>query len=350
MTILVTGGTGFIGSHTCVELLMNNYNIVVVDSLINSNQEVIKRIKEIIKLKKKNCKSNIFFYKCDLKDENSLRKVFKKQEKNNLPITSVIHFAALKSVFESFNFPILYWENNVGGTINLIKIMKEFNCKNLVFSSSATIYDGSEKNLLKESSRLKPSNPYGFTKLTIENLLNNLCIINSFNWKIISLRYFNPIGAHPTGLIGESPNGTPDNIFPYLCRVASGRYERLHIFGNNWPTKDGTGIRDYIHIKDIAEAHVLALNYIEKKHKGILSLNVGTSLGTSILELINTFEKVNDCKIKYDFVDRRKGDFAEIVADNKLLLKTFGWEPKLNLESMCKDGWNWQKNNPNGYL
>ena len=350
MAVLVTGGAGFIGSHTCIELINNNYDIVIVDSLINSSEEVIKRIKEIIKLNNKENQSKIVFYKCDLNDEMSLRKVFKNQEKNFLPITSVIHFAALKSVFESFKNAILYWENNVSGTISLIKIMKEFNCNKIVFSSSATIYDGNQKGLLKENSRLNPSNPYGYTKLTIENLLNNLCELNPFEWRIISLRYFNPIGAHPTGLIGESPIGTPNNIFPYLCRVASGIYERLFIFGNNWPTRDGTCIRDYIHVKDIAEAHVIALKYIEKEHKGIKSLNVGTSKGSSVLELINTFERVNNCTIKYEFVERRKGDFPEIVADNKLLLETLQWGPKLNLESMCKDGWNWQEKNPRGYL
>ena len=350
MAVLITGGTGFIGSHTCIELINNNYDIVIIDSLINSSEEVISRIKEIIKLNKNQNKSKIFFYKCDITDEISLRNVFKKQEKKNLSITSVIHFAALKSVFESFKNTISYWENNVWGTINLIKIMKEFNCKKIVFSSSATIYDGNEKGLLKETSTLKPSNPYGFTKLTIENFLNNLCSLNSSEWKIISLRYFNPIGAHPSGLIGESPVGTPNNIFPYLCRVASGIYEKLHIFGNNWPTKDGTCIRDYVHVVDIAEAHVMALKYIENKNMVNISLNIGTSKGTSVLELINTFERVNKCTIKYDFVERRKGDFPEIVADNKLLLETLKWEPKLNLEIMCKDGWNWQKKYPKGYL
>lgn len=225
----------------------------------------------------------------------------------------------------------------------LLKVMEEFNCRNLIFSSSASIYDSSSKKLLDESTPLKPANPYGQTKLAIENLLLNLTQKNNNKWRIVSLRYFNPIGAHPSGLIGECPKGIPNNIFPYLCQVASKKIDKLKIFGNDWPTKDGTGIRDFIHIVDLAKAHIKALEYIENSNEGILFLNVGTSSGNTVLDLVKTFEKVNDCTIDYVFVERRKGDRSEIVADNKLIIETFGWVPKFNLEDMCKDGWSWHK-------
>ena len=349
MTILVTGGTGFIGSHTCVELLKNNYEIIILDSLCNSSIKVLKRIEKIMETESNAIKSKIAFHNCDLRDEISIRRIFKCQLEKNKPINSVIHFAGLKSVSQSFKDPFLYWENNVGGTINLIKVMKEFNCKKLVFSSSATVYEGKQIKRLTEQSKLNPSNPYGFTKLTIENFLKDLCSELGHDWRIVALRYFNPIGAHPSGLIGESPLGRPNNIFPLLCRVASGTYDKLQVFGNDWPTKDGTGIRDFIHVVDLAKAHMYAKNYVENGDKGISFLNVGTSIGTSVLELIHTFERVNECVINYEFVDRRNGDFPEIVADNKLLIKTLLWEPKLNLENMCKDGWNWQQKNPKGF-
>ena len=349
MAVLVTGGTGFIGSHTCVELINNNYDIVIVDSLVNSYKKVIDKIIKITETKQEYELPKISFYQCDIRDEKELRNIFINQKKINKSISAVIHFAGLKSVFESFKKPILYWDNNVGGTLKLIKVMKEFNCKKFIFSSSATIYDASKGFLLNEKSSLAPSNPYGMTKLTIENFLKDLCYDTNYNWEIISLRYFNPIGAHPSGLIGETPFGLPNNIFPYLCRVASGQYEKLFIFGNDWPTKDGTGIRDYIHVVDLAQAHLQALKFLANKKPGIIQLNVGTSNGSSVLDLVKTFEEVNNCNINYEFSEKRQGDFAEVIADNKLLIKTLNWKPKLNLKNMCKDGWNWQQKNPNGY-
>ncbi len=348
MTILVTGGAGFIGSHTVLELVKNNNELVVIDSLVNSSIKSIYRVKEILS-SCNYCKSKIKFLNCDISNEKKLRAIFKNQEKKNKPIKSVIHFAGLKSIKESIDKPILYWENNVAGTIKLIKVMQEFNCKKLVFSSSATVYDCKDKKKINEATKLNPINPYGETKLTIENILKSICQNDNKNWYVVCLRYFNPIGADPSGLIGESPKGLPNNIFPYICQVAYGKLDMLRIFGNNWPTKDGTGIRDYIHVLDLANAHLKALNYIEKNNPGCTFLNVGTSIGTSVLELINTFEKVNKCNINYIFADRREGDQSVVVADNKLLVKLFNWKPKFDLEDMCRDGWKWQINNPSGF-
>tara|TARA_Y100001978_G_C23700791_1_gene440755 strand:+ start:2417 stop:3472 length:1056 start_codon:yes stop_codon:yes gene_type:complete len=348
MTILITGGAGFIGSHTILELVKNNKDIVVIDSLINSSVKSIYKVKEILTSFNFDI-SKIKFLRCDIKNEKKLREIFRKQEDDNKPINSVIHFAGLKSVKESIDKPILYWENNVLGTIKLIKVMQEFNCTKLVFSSSATVYDCKENKKINESTKLNPINPYGETKLVIENLLKSIYDNDNKNWRIICLRYFNPIGADPSGLIGESPKGIPNNIFPYLCQVASGKLDVVRIFGNNWPTKDGTGVRDYIHVLDLASAHLKALNYIEENKPACIFLNVGTSIGTSVLQLIKTFEQVNRCKVNYVFTDRRKGDQPFVVADNKLLIELFNWKPKFNLEDMCRDGWRWQINNPSGF-
>ena len=278
-----------------------------------------------------------------------MRKIFQIQKEIKKPIDSVIHFAGLKSIRESFEKPFLYWDNNVGGTIKLIKIMKEFNCQNLVFSSSATVYDAQAGQILNEETTLKPINPYGETKLAIENFLKSISKNNSKKLRIACLRYFNPIGAHPSGLIGESPLGIPNNVFPLICQVASGKLEKFEIFGNNWPTHDGTGVRDYIHVLDLAKAHEKAIRYIRKNKPGCIFLNVGTALGTSVLELITTFERVNNCSINYIFTNRRYGDHAQVVADNKLFTEIFDWSPQYSLEEMCRHGWKWQINNPLGY-
>tara|TARA_Y100001978_G_C23650199_1_gene412996 strand:+ start:278 stop:1324 length:1047 start_codon:yes stop_codon:yes gene_type:complete len=348
MTILVTGGAGFIGSHTILELVKSNNDVVVIDSLVNSSVKSIYKVKKILKSLSFS-KSKIKFFKCDLKNEKKLRSIFENQEKNNKPIKSVIHFAGLKSIQESIDQPVLYWENNVAGTIKLIKIMQEFNCTKLVFSSSATVYDCKDRKKINENTNLNPINPYGMTKLSIENFLKSIVQNENKKWRIICLRYFNPIGADPSGLIGESPKGVPNNIFPYICQVASRKLDILRVFGNNWPTKDGTGVRDYIHVLDLATAHLKALNYIEKNKPGCLFLNVGTSVGTSVLDLINTFEKVNKCKVNFIFTDKREGDYPIVVADNKLLIELFNWKPKFDLEDMCRDGWKWQINNPSGF-
>tara|TARA_B100000212_G_scaffold341705_1_gene325708 strand:+ start:308 stop:1360 length:1053 start_codon:yes stop_codon:yes gene_type:complete len=348
-TILVTGGTGFIGSHTCISLLEKGYRVIVFDSLINSSLECINRIKKIIRIDREKDKENsLIFIKGDLREINSIEEVFKKAEILNFQIEAVIHFAGLKSVSDSIKNPIDYWDNNLKGTINLVKIMDKYKCNKLIFSSSATIYASNSCEIYSEESKVNPNNPYGQTKLSIEKMLKDLCLRDSSYWKIACLRYFNPIGAHPSGIIGESPVGYSTNIFPIINKVASGILKKIEIFGNNYPTKDGTGIRDYIHVVDLAEGHIAALNYIREFEAKFIVINLGTGIGTTVLELIKVYEKVNKCKIPYVFTNRREGDLASVIANNKLAIKLLNWKPRNNLYDMCRDGWNWQKNNPFG--
>ena len=342
-TILVTGGTGFIGSHTCISLLEKDYKVIIFDSLINSSLNCIDKINKIININ--NDKDNaLHFIKGDLRDINSIEEVFKKAEISNSPIDAVLHFAGLKSVCDSINNPLDYWDNNLKGSINLVKSMEKYNCTKLIFSSSASIYSSNEFEKYSESSTLNPNNPYGQTKLSIERMLKDLCLKNSSNWKIVCLRYFNPIGAHSSGNLRESPIGYSTNIFPIINKVALGILENVEIFGNDYQTKDGTGIRDYIHVVDLAEGHIAALNYISEFNSKFIVINLGTGIGTSVLELIKVYEKVNKCTIPYIFAKRREGDLASIIADNKLALKLLNWKPINNLEDMCRDGWNSQKN------
>lgn len=341
-TILATGGLGFIGSHTCVSLLENNFNVYIVDSLINSSKDNFIAIKKICNLLNNSSEGRISFFKGDILDKEFLRNTFHKAKLEKNPILAVIHFAGLKSVNESIENPISYWEINVYGTINLLSVMEEYDCKKLVFSSSATVYKPLINKLIREESELGPINPYGTTKLAIENLLRNLVLKKSHDWKIINLRYFNPVGAHPSGLIGESPKGKPNNLFPILLKVASGESKSLSIFGKDWPTKDGTCIRDFIHIVDLAEAHISALEYIIKSPPIMMNLNIGTGLGHSVLEVVETFKKVNNCVFKYTFESRREGDAPYLVADNRLALSTLNWHPKRSLVDMCKDAWKWK--------
>jgi len=347
-TILVTGGCGFIGSHTCLCLLKNNYKIVVVDSNINSSKLSLKNIKKIFELNNL-VMQEIFFKKGDIRDEEFLKKVFLQAKNNGNPIEGVVHFAGLKSVEESTKDPLIYWDNNVCGTLTLLKVMKLFKCKTIVFSSSATIYGNPKINPIKESFAIKPLNPYGQTKASIEYILEGIFKGFQKNWKVANLRYFNPIGAHESGLIGEEPLNKPNNLFPYISLVASGKYKKLNIYGKNWPTHDGTGIRDYIHVMDLAEAHTCAINYLFDKGPNLLNLNIGTGVGTSVLELVETFEEVNKCKIPYEFCNRRQGDVATLIADNERAISLLQWNPKRNLKDMCKDGWRWRQINPNGY-
>ncbi len=347
-SILVTGGTGFIGSHTCLSLLEAGFNIVIVDSNINSSPLVIERLERIFK-KNFVSEKRINFFKGDIRNEKFLEEVFISSSQNCKPIGAVIHFAGLKAVGESVAFPIKYWDANVNGSICLLKVMERNNCKTIVFSSSATIYGEGSSLPLLEISKIKPKNPYGYTKASVECILENIFESDKNNWKIINLRYFNPIGAHHSGLLGEDPKDEPNNLFPYLCKVASGQYKKLKIFGSNWPTPDGTGIRDYIHIMDLAEAHTSALNFLIENKPQFRNINIGTGKGTSVLELLMTFKKVNNCEIPYVFVDRRKGDVPILVANNQLAISLLNWKPKRTLADMCIDGWNWQKNNPNGY-
>jgi len=341
--ILVTGGAGFIGSHTCISLLEKGYEVTVVDSNINSSSISLKKL-EIINQNKK-----IIFEKGDIRDISFMRRVFNKALKINKPIEAVIHFAGLKAVGESVLKPLIYWDANVYGSINLLKIMDEFKCHTMIFSSSATIYGNTESNPITESEPVNPNNPYGYTKATIESILKGIFESSKDSWRIANLRYFNPIGAHNSGLIGEDPSGEPNNLFPYICRVANGKYKRLKIFGKNWPTIDGTGIRDYIHVMDLADSHRSSLEFLLKNKPQYLNLNVGTGIGTSVLELVETFEKVNNCKIPYIFCDRRKGDVANVIADNKKIISLLKWHPKRNIQEMCRDGWRWQTLNPNGF-
>ena len=347
-TILVTGGTGFIGSHACCVLIEENYRIIIVDSNINSSELSLKAIKKIFE-NNKSLMPDIIFSKGDIRDEVFLKKVFSNAAKNGYAIDGVLHFAGLKSVEESVKAPLTYWDNNVLGTINLLKVMELFNCKTIVFSSSATIYGNNNVIPIKENIEIKPFNTYGHTKASVECILESVSKSSKKKWKIANLRYFNPIGAHETGLIGEDPLNKPNNLFPYICSVASGKYDFLNVFGKDWPTFDGTGIRDYIHVVDLAEAHVITLDYLFKNETDIINLNIGTGIGTSVLELIDAFQEVNKCKVPYKFCDRRPGDVSTLVADNQKAFKLLKWKPKRNLKDMCRDGWRWIKKNPNGY-
>ena len=341
-TILATGGTGYIGSHTCIELLKRGYKVIILDSLVNSSEKVISKINFLLNDKKMS--NNLTFIKGDINDEKLLDHIFKLSKEKYAPISCVMHFAGLKSVSESLSNPLQYWQNNVGGSINLFKLMEKYECRTVIFSSSATIYQINEDKLLNESSPINPINPYGQTKLAIERLLKDL-FDKGDDWRIANLRYFNPIGAHESGLIGENPKGNKNNIFPILNGVAIGEIEKLKIYGKNWPTYDGTGVRDFIHVMDLAEGHIEALDYLENNEPQILNLNLGTGQGTSVLGLIRIFENVNKVKINYEFTNRRKGDYGIVIADNSLAKSLLKWFPKRSIEEMCIDGWKWQNKN-----
>ena len=346
MRILVTGGAGFIGSHTCIALLKKGYEIVVLESFDNSYEESLRRMNKIMKFKK----TNLCLYTADIRNEEMLEKLFSKSIKIKKPIKAVLHFAGLKSVSESIKNPLLYWDVNFNGSLKLLKIMNKFDCRTIVFSSSATIYGPINVSPLKEDAIIQPITPYGETKYAVEKLLNNIQQSNKNEWRVANLRYFNPIGAHPSGLIGESPLGVPNNIFPYITQVASGIHNKLKVFGNDWPTKDGTGVRDYIHIMDLAEGHIAALEYLLKNKSQIININLGTGIGTTVLELINIFQDKNKIKIPFEIKNRRDGDLPIVIADNTFALSCLDWSPKRNLYDMCGDGWKWQKLNPKGYL
>tara|TARA_Y100001978_G_scaffold17139_1_gene13183 strand:- start:162 stop:1217 length:1056 start_codon:yes stop_codon:yes gene_type:complete len=347
--ILVTGGTGYIGTHTCLKLLESGYKLVIIDSNINSSSKSLEKIRIILSLSEVDFKKILVFKKGDIRNRDFLEDIFFEAKNKGDPIEGVIHFAGLKAVGESVQKPILYWDNNVSGSIKLFDVMSQFNCKIIIFSSSATIYKPSALLPFKENSEISPTNPYGNTKASIENILKNIFESSNKEWRVANLRYFNPIGAHESGLIGEDPTNIPNNLFPYLCRVASGRYEHLKIFGNDWPTKDGTGIRDYIHIMDLADAHVSALDFLFKNTPQIIDLNIGTGIGTSVLELVDKFQKLNGCRIPCSFCDRRPGDIPILIANNEKALSILNWKPKKTISDMCIDGWRWQIQNPNGY-
>ncbi len=330
MAILITGGTGYIGSHTIVELSKTiSDKIIILDNLSNSDFSVIDKLQTIIK-------KNIIFLKADICNTNFLKNVFTKYK-----ITSVIHFAGLKAVGESIEKPLLYYNNNIVGTILLLNVMKEFNCKKIVFSSSATVYGNPEHLPIKETDKLSITNPYGYSKLTIENILTDIHKSDP-SWSIAILRYFNPIGADKSGLIGENPCGIPNNLMPYIIKVAIKQLDRLNIFGNNYNTIDGTGVRDYIHVSDLADGHVKALEYINNNNE-IIKINLGTGRGYSVLQLVDTFIKVNNINIPYNIVDRRPGDIDSCYANTELAKKVLNWKSTKSLEDMCLDSYNFIK-------
>lgn len=336
MAILVTGGSGYIGSHTVVELLKKNYDVVIVDNYVNSKPEVLNRIYKITG-------KNPRFYEIDVCNEEKMRELFTKEK-----VTDIIHFAGLKSVAESVEKPELYFSNNVGSSKVLLKLMTEFKVHNLVFSSSATVYGVPDHVPLKEDDKVGGcTNPYGQTKLDIEYLLKDYAKEHK-DANIAILRYFNPIGAHESGLIGEDPQGIPNNLMPYITQVAVGKRPFLNVYGSDYKTHDGTGVRDYIHVVDLALGHLAALKKLEEK-PGLVIYNLGTGIGTSVLDLVKAFEKANDLVIKYEIKDRRPGDVDENYADASKAYREMGWKTKLTIVDACRDSWRWQKNNPKGY-
>lgn len=339
--ILVTGGLGYIGSHTSIKLIEKGYNVFIIDSLVNSSRKVFNKIKTISSEKLIKNRNKIFFYKGDVRDKYFLNKIFSISKDMGLKIDLVIHFAGLKSVSESELNPNLYWEINVEGAKILFDCMQNNDCKSIIFSSSATVYGNYKDKILTEDLKRKPSNFYGKTKSYVEDLLFDIYKNSNDSWRVINLRYFNPIGAHPSGLIGENIEAINNNLFPEICKVAIGKKKELNIYGKNWLTKDGTCVRDFIHISDIADGHVDSINYLDKFESKFESINLGTGIGTTILELIKIFESANNIKINYVFKKRRKGDIASYVSSNNLAHELIKWRPKLSLKQMCKDGWNW---------
>ncbi|MFP4547296.1 MAG: UDP-glucose 4-epimerase GalE [Fidelibacterota bacterium] len=335
MKILVTGGAGYIGSHTSVELLNAGHEVVIVDNLSNSQGEAVNRIAEITG-------KQVDFYEVDILDREALETIFE-----NHTFDAVIHFAALKAVGESVEKPLLYYHNNITGSIVLCDVMKKYNVKNIVFSSSATVYGDPERVPIQEDFPVSTTNPYGTTKLVMETILRDLYKAYK-NWNIVILRYFNPIGAHESGKIGEDPNGIPNNLMPYISQVAIGKLKELSVFGDDYPTVDGTGVRDYIHVVDLAKGHLAALNKLSK-NPGEVTYNLGTGNGYSVLQMIHAFEKAAGKKVPYKIVDRRPGDIAECWADPAKAKAELGWQAELDLHDMCRDTWRWQSNNPNGY-
>lgn len=335
MAILVTGGAGYIGSHTCIEMIKAGHEVIVIDNLDNSNKEALCRAEKIAGKK-------IKFYEADVRDMSALETIFSEND-----IDAVIHFAGLKAVGESVEKPIEYYDNNLISTLVLLETMRNFGVKKFVFSSSATVYGVSKEMPLKEGMPIGAINPYGRTKLFIEEMLRDLYVSDN-SWGIAILRYFNPIGAHPSGMIGEDPKGIPNNLMPYISQVAVGRREALHVFGNDYNTVDGTGVRDYIHVCDLAVGHVKAVEWALKNEK-CDEFNLGTGNGTSVLELKDAFEKASGVEVPFVIDPRRPGDPDEVYANANKAAEILGWKAELTIEDMCRDTWNWQSNNPNGY-
>lgn len=335
MAILVTGGAGYIGSHTCVELLEAGYEVVVVDNLSNSNIEALRRVEELTGKK-------IKFYEVDILDKAALENVFKENA-----IDAVIHFAGLKAVGESVSIPLHYYHNNITGTVVLCEVMQQYDVKKLVFSSSATVYGLPESVPIPEDAPLSATNPYGRTKLMVEEILRDLFTSDN-SWSISILRYFNPIGAHESGRIGENPNGIPNNLMPYITQVAIGKLEKLSVFGDDYDTPDGTGVRDYIHVVDLAKGHLKALEHTSNNH-GVDAFNLGTGKGYSVFDIVRSFEEAAETEIPLQVIDRRPGDIAACYADPNKSEQVLGWKAEKGIEEMCRDSWRWQKGNPGGF-
>ena len=336
MRILLCGGAGYIGAHTFVELVGRGHDVVVADNLCNSSVLALARLERITGKK-------VEFHQVDMRDQAGMSQVFA-----GPAFDAVVHFAALKAVGESCERPLDYFENNISGTITLLQVMKQAGVRRLVFSSSATVYGDPERVPVQEDARLQVTNPYGRTKLVMEQLIEDLCQ-NDAGFRAANLRYFNPVGAHASGLIGEDPSGIPNNLMPYICQVAVGRREKLQVFGGDYPTMDGTGVRDYIHVVDLARAHADALDYLVRADRS-LTVNLGTGRGVSVLELLRGFEKASGRPVPYEIVARRPGDVAEVYADPALARELLGWEARLDVDAMCQDAWRWQSMNPNGYV
>ncbi len=336
MAILITGGCGYIGSHTCIEMLKAGYDIVVIDNYYNAKPEALRRVKEL-------SGKDFPFYECDIRDADGLRKIFRAHD-----IEAVIHFAGLKAVGESVQKPLMYYDNNVAGTVVLCQVMDEMGCKRIIFSSSATVYGNGNPSPLKEDMPTGAvTNPYGRTKFMIEGILMDLCTSDP-EWSAVILRYFNPIGAHESGRIGEDPNGIPNNLMPYISQVAIGKLQQLSVFGDDYDTPDGTGVRDYIHVVDLACGHVKAVGYA-LEHTGAEPINLGTGTGYSVLDLVKAFKAANGVDVPYQVAPRRAGDIATCYSDPAKAAKLLGWKAEKTVEDMCRDTWRWQSQNPKGF-
>lgn len=345
---LITGGAGFIGSHTCLVLLEAGHELVVLDNFSNSSEASLHRVAELADVLV--TRELLQIQQGDIREANTLNALFSTARAQGRPFQAVVHFAGLKAVGESVLQPLHYWDVNVAGSRNLLAAMEAHGCRTLVFSSSATLYGYPKAVPIPETAPIQPINPYGHTKAAVERMLHDLDESTPESWRIASLRYFNPVGAHPSGQIGEDPNGIPNNLFPFVSQVAIGRRSHLSVFGRDWPTPDGTGVRDYIHVMDLAEGHLAALNCLLEEEPQLLTLNLGSGSGASVLEVVATFEAASGRSVPHHLVDRRPGDASVTVADPSLALKRLGWRTKRSLFDMCRDGWAWQSANPNGYL
>ena len=346
--LLITGGAGFIGSHTCILLLKAGHDLVVLDSFVNSSAQALKAVCQISGIENNEELKRIQIFEGDVRDTKLIENIFFTSKKEDKSIDAVLHFAGLKSVRISTEEPLLYWDVNLNGSCNLLSIMETYSCRTIVFSSSATVYGRNADIPIKESAEINPINPYGQTKAAVEKMLNDLFNMNK-NWRIACLRYFNPVGAHQSGLIGEDPLDTPNNLFPIINQVAINKLPYLKVYGNDWPTDDGSGIRDYIHVMDLAEGHIMALDYLLKNSPQIITLNLGSGKGYSVFEVLKSFEVIYKTKIPYKIVDRRVGDSAISIADTRKANSILGWKAKISLLDCCQDSWNWQTLNAKGY-